>query len=461
MARNPSGEDLKLVTDGITAERMGAAHGLSSRELAGARKAAAAIVRGVEKERMQGHHRYRNLTYDRPMLRTVGAAVRRYRAKTDNLVVLGIGGSALGNIALQTSLNSPAYNLLSRKQRGGPRLFVMDNVDPVQFGALLDEIGGDLRRALFNVISKSGQTAETMSQFLIVRDLLSRKLGKSRAREHILVTTDGRSGAMRSIVDQEGYDSLPAPEGVGGRFSVLSAVGLFSAGMCGIDIAGLLAGARAMDRRVRRPVATNPAGTLAAIHYLYVKKGKPLHVMMPYSFQLRDLADWYRQLWAESLGKRYSADGKREIFAGPTPIRALGVTDQHSQIQLYREGPNDKVITLLAVERFDRDVKIPQSLRQVAEAAYLGGSSLAKLLDAERRATEMALIASRRPCLTLSFPRITARTVGQFIYLYEAATTIMARLLGVDPYDQPGVELGKKLTFHLMGRPGYEKMPNA
>jgi glucose-6-phosphate isomerase len=450
---------LQLDSSGVTRRRVGARHGLSDSELSAAMKQATAIVRAVEKERRRGAHRYRDLPFDAAMLRAVSAAVRKHRARTDNLVVLGIGGSALGDIALQTALNGRTYNVLDRKRRGGPRLFVMDNVDPTTFAAGMDLIEENLDRTLVNVISKSGQTAETTSQFLIVRDLLMKRLGRDAARKRILVTTDPNSGTMRRIVDSEGYESLPVPDGVGGRFSVLSAVGLFSAGMCGIDIRGLLRGAAAMNERVKRPTAANPAALLAAIHHLYTQKGKSLHVMMPYSDQLRDLADWYRQLWAESLGKRFSADGKREVFAGATPINALGATDQHSQVQLYREGPNDKVITLLSVDRLSRDVKIPRSMGEIEDVAYLGGATLGTLLAAELRATEMALLASERPCLKISFPRITAETVGQFIYLYEAATTIMGRLMGVDPYDQPGVELGKKLTFHFMGRPGYETMP--
>jgi len=418
------------------------------------------LIAKIEKERGAGEHCYRDLPYQRKMLQQVQAAAKRYRSKTENLVVMGIGGSALGSIALQQALNPTTYNLLPRSKRKGPRLFVLDNVDPAYVGAVLDLVGGDLKHTLFNVISKSGETAETAAQFLIVRDLLRKKLGSAGAKRQILVTTDPARGTMRGIVDAEGYESLDVPDGVGGRFSVFSAVGLFSAAMCNIDVAGLLKGAAAMDKRVQTTaVRQNPAAMLAAIHYLYYKAGKPLHIMMPYSNQLYGLADWYRQLWAESLGKRWSANGKREVFEGPTPIKALGTTDQHSQVQLYREGPNDKVVTFLEVADYGRDLKIPKQLTDVEAMAYLGNQRMSRLINAEKVATEKAMLASDRPCLTVRFPRISAHAVGEFIYLYEAATTIAGRLLNIDPYDQPGVELGKKITFHLMGRKGYRTMP--
>jgi len=449
--------DLILDYGNVLDRAVGPAHGLSPAEIRRAVPAVRELVRQIERERRQGQHRYRDLPHDRRMLRETQAAVRRYAGRFENLVVLGIGGSALGNIALQTALNPPYYNLLPARLRRGPRLFVMDNVDPVQFGNLLDVLGPTLKKTLFNVISKSGETAETAAQFLIVRDLLRRRLGASALRKQMVMTTDPQAGTLREIVAQEGYDALPVPPGVGGRFSVLSAVGLFSAGLCEIRIDRILAGAAAMDRRVSRTdVRRNPAALLALLLYAFYVRGKRLHVMMPYSYQLKDLADWYRQLWAESLGKCSAVDG-RPCVVGPTPIKALGATDQHSQIQLYREGPNDKVIIFLEVEKFTRDVPIPHSAGVPAELAYLQGHTLGRLLNAEKRATEYALVASQRPCLTIRFPLVREETVGQFILLWEAATTIAGALLRINPYDQPAVQMGKEFTFALLGKPGYER----
>jgi len=437
------------------AEIVGTEHGLEANELEQLGEQITSIAKQIAQDRQAGKLPYMDLPYQETMCRDVQHLAGELAGRFDNLVVLGIGGSALGNIALQTALNSPVYNLQS--DRPGPRLFVMDNVDPVQFGALLEMLETQLDRTVFNVISKSGRTAETASQFMIVRDILEKKLGPDRLTDHIIVTTDASGGILRAIVDADGYKSLEVPDGVGGRFSVLSAVGLFSAAMCSIDIEKLLAGARAMDERVQKTNLTeNPAALYTAIQYCFYQKAKPLSVMMPYSYQLKDLADWFRQLWAESLGKEQDLIGNT-VNVGPTPIKALGVTDQHSQVQLYREGPNDKVFTFLEVERFDREVVIGPA-GTVNDLAYLAGAKMSKLINCEKLGTEYALIQSQRPCLTVRFPEVSEYTVGQFIYMFEMATSYMGALLNINTYDQPAVELGKHATFALMGHKDYREL---
>ena len=178
---------------------------------------------------------------------------------------------------------------------------------------------------------------------------------------------------------------------------------------------------------------------------------------MPYSFALKDFADWYRQLWAESLGKAKDLAGK-EVFVGPTAIKAIGATDQHSQVQLYREGPNDKLFTFLAVQDFERDVEIGKAPDIAPELDYLSGQKMSRLLNSEKIATEYALLESKRPCLTVAFDRICPYTVGQFIYLYEATTSIAGLLFGIDAYNQPAVELGKDATLALMGNSKYKEL---
>jgi glucose-6-phosphate isomerase len=179
--------------------------------------------------------------------------------------------------------------------------------------------------------------------------------------------------------------------------------------------------------------------------------------MMPYSYHLKDLADWYRQLWAESLGKAYALDGS-EVHIGPTPVKAVGTTDQHSQVQLYREGPNDKLFTFLQVNNFDKDIKIGPAPDCAPELSFLAGKELSVLLNSEKKATEFALLQSERPCLTVIFPQVNAYTVGQFIYLYEVTISFAGALFGINPYDQPAVELGKEATFALMGKTGFKKL---
>jgi glucose-6-phosphate isomerase len=450
-------------------DRVGS-HGLDAATIAkgsDADLAVASLTARLAKSRGTGWERWRELPFEPVRSKHVSEIKRIVEScdggkpgcKFESMIVLGIGGSALGNSALQAALNSPMHNSLDASKRPGPRLFVIDNVDPVFFGSVLDfceSQPGGLSKTLINVVSKSGETAETAAQFMIVRDKLKKALGDSYAK-NIVAITDPAKGTMRQICDAEKYVTLPVPDGVGGRFSVLSPVGLFSAAMCGIDIDSLLNGAADMDRRCStQNLVDNPAAMLAFLLVeLGTSKGKTNHVMMPYSNQLYLLADWYRQLWAESLGKEHDKQGE-EVFSGFTPIKALGATDQHSQIQLYREGPNDKVIGLLEVANFSRDVNIPKGLG-IDATAYLEGSTLQTLLNAEKRATEYALLESQRPNYTIRFPQIDAYHVGQFIQLWQVATAYAGLLLNIDAYDQPAVELGKQATFGLMGRKGYEQ----
>lgn len=453
--------ELQLHIDNCTAERVGSEHGVDAADLDAAADRMATIVNQLNATRGSGWERWRDLPFD-PMrsehISAVEALAGEHQPRTEHLIVLGIGGSALGNIALQSALNPHTHNMLPREQRSGPRLYVLDNVDPSLVGRTLALIQHDdpgFERTLVNVISKSGETAETAAQFMLLRSMLKNALGDAHA-SHIVAITDQSKGTMRAICKQEGYATLPVPEGVGGRFSVLSPVGLFSAAMCGIDIRALLDGAAAMDTRCSNPdLHANPAALLAWLLMDFTKRGKPNHVMMPYCNALYSMADWFRQLWAESLGKRTSLDGE-EIFAGATPIKALGATDQHSQVQLYREGPNDKVFGFLQVNEPSEDITIPDDL-DIEQLAYLHNATLGQLLMAEKRATEFALLESHRPNFTIEFPKLDAHAIGEFIQLWAITTACAGALLNIDPYDQPAVETGKVATFGLMGRPGYEE----
>ena len=409
----------------------------------------------VEKRRTDGKLGFYALPYEQELVEQIRAFADGYGQAFENIVVLGIGGSALGTLALQQALLRPHWNELSNEERDWfPRLYVLDNVDPTTIGPLLERI--DLDRSLFNVVSKSGTTAETMAQFLIVRDRLAESLDDAY-RQHFLFTTDPAGGVLRAIANKEGIPTLPIPPGVGGRFSVLSAVGLLPAAMAGIDVEKLLAGAAAMDERCRTPdLEANPAGLFAALQYIaHTEQGAGIHVMMPYSDRLYGMADWFRQLWAESLGKRVDLAG-REVFRGPTPVKALGATDQHSQVQLYVEGPFDKTVTLLALEEPTLDVPIPEAYHDVDALAYLGGQTLGRLLDAERRGTTGALTRSGRMNMTVTLPALDAHAIGELLMMLQIATVYAGVFYDVDPLDQPGVELGKQLTYALMGRPGFE-----
>ncbi len=446
-----------------TSDRVGP-HGLDPASLAPGSPAsdrAAQITRDLATTRGTGWERWRDLPTD-PVrdahVRAVRDITEKLAGKFDNMLVLGIGGSALGNAALHGALNPPTYNLLPASARPGPRLFILDNVDPTHVAATLDYLrdhAGGLERTLVNVVSKSGETAETAAQFLVLQRMLKDAIGDKQHADNIVAITDPAQGTMRSICDAEGYQTLPVPDGVGGRFSVLSPVGLFSAAMCGINIESLLDGAARMDARCsNESLATNPAAMLATLLVrLAQENDKTNHVLMPYSNAMSLFADWYRQLWAESLGKRFDTSNN-EIFAGFTPVKALGATDQHSQIQLYREGPNDKAIGFIDITTHAHDVPIPTGAG-VEALSYLEGSSLGALLAAEKRATVFALLESQRPNYTITMPALDAAHVGEFIQLWQVATAYAGRMLNVDAYDQPAVETGKKATFALMGRAGY------
>jgi glucose-6-phosphate isomerase len=387
-------------------------------------------------------------------------ALLRYAAtnhgKYDALVVIGIGGSALGTIALATALLPFYWNELSAStRRHAPRLYVLDNVDPDETAALLDRL--DMERTLVNVISKSGTTGESMAGYLVIRQRLEAIVGTRAIKEHLVFTTDPSGGTLRQIGNEMGVPMFDLASGVGGRFSVLSPVGLLPAALAGMDVAGLLAGARDMAEWIKESKGwENPACAFAGVQYLNdVEFQRRISVMMPYSAHLRDVADWYRQLWAESLGKTVDRQG-RTVNVGPTPVKGLGVTDQHSQLQLYAEGPDDKIITFLGVGEFVQTIEIPAPGPEAEALAYLGGHTLAELLAAEQKSTAWALAQRGRPSLTITLPTVDARSVGALIYMLEMATAVAGELYDIDAFDQPGVELSKKATYALMGRAGYE-----
>jgi glucose-6-phosphate isomerase len=377
------------------------------------------------------------------------AAARRGRF--ENVVVLGIGGSALGTLALHAAL-SPALHNLQRNGHNRPRLFVVDNVDPTLVGGVLRLSNPET--SVFNVISKSGSTAETMAQLLLFLEALKAALGE-RWREHVVVTTDPKAGALRPFAEKNDLPCFSVPENVGGRFSVLSPVGLLPGALMGWNLRELLAGAAAgRERGLEKDFRRNPAALLAVTHWLLdTRERQNVHVLFPYSHRLRLLADWQIQLVAESLGKRDRAG--RGV--GPTPHRAIGATDQHSQVQLFAQGPNDKVFDFLRVERHHDDVDIPKAPPELAGLEYLEGRTFGQLIDAECRATYLALVEAGRPCSMTTFPEVDARHVGEWLMWQMLATAYSGLLYDVDAFDQPGVEAGKVATYGLMGRKGYEK----
>lgn len=391
--------------------------------------------------------------FDRNLMETV-EDLREWILNFDNFVVIGIGGSSLGAAALANALKPFDWNYLSKSERGGYlRIFFLENVDPDYTASVLDRI--DPKTTIFNVVSKSGSTAECLAHYQIVRGLL--EIRGLKASQHIVFTTDPKKGLLRRIAEREKIVALEIPPELGGRFSVLSPVGLLPAMAVGVDIKALIDGAKdAYTKCVMLDVEKNPAAMMAACYYLHKLKNRHITVMMPYTNRLYTLADWFRQLWAESLGKKHSLSGE-VVYEGLTPIKALGVVDQHSQLQLYNEGPDDKTITFLQVEKFERDVLIP-AVHDDEEISYLGGKRLSELLNSELFGTERSLAFNNRPSMRIIFPTIDAYNLGQFFMYYEFTTALMGKLLKINPYDQPGVEMGKQITYSLMGRKGFEKI---
>lgn len=396
----------------------------------------------VERQRGGLEAEYASLNLHEAMedsLPAIEAEVQHLRSFRE-IIVIGIGGSNLGALAVGQAL---AYG--GRKQ-DGPRLHFLDNVDPDYLHDLLASLPPDATAVI--TVSKSGGTLETAAQYLVVRDWLNGALGQAAARERQWVVTDPESGWLRSLARTERLRSLPVPPRVGGRYSVLTAVGLLPLGASGVDVRALLAGARANAARCTRPSWTeNPALELAALYYLLdTRKDKRLSIFMPYINSLKLFGDWYRQLWAESLGKR-RPDGTP---AGTLPVTALGAVDQHSQLQMYLESRHDKIFTFLSPAQWAHAAPIPLTQAERAAFPYLAGKTLADVIAAEFLATRQVITDYGHPNLTIHPPLLDAHTAGQLIDLYQRVTVYAGLLYGVDPLDQPAVESGKRLAVRYL-----------
>lgn len=437
---------------------VGQEHGLNiAQEFEQYKERITAIIADLNKRKDKPEQwlQWMNLGYNEETVWYVKEYASLVRGRFENILVLGIGGSALGGIAVTEALLKPYWNLLTPEQRDNyPRIFFLDNIDPDSMNSLLDML--DLKRTLVNVITKSGSTAETMSQFMIVKDRLEKELGEDEYRKNVVATTDRQTGVLRQIAEQEGYKTFVVPDDVGGRFSVFSAVGLVPIALVGLDIDEIMNGIKDMDLALKNTdINENIAAQGALIQYLMdVKKGKNLSVMMPYSSRLKYVSDWYVQLWAESLGKDTDKQGNH-VHIGPTPIKALGATDQHSQIQLYNEGPNNKIITFIRVGEFDTVLEIPR-IFEYTGIGYLGGKTINDLINAEADSTRVSLSDYARPTVTITIPKVDGYNLAQLLYMLEVQTAIAGELYNIDTFSQPGVEQAKNYTYALMGRAGYE-----
>jgi glucose-6-phosphate isomerase len=452
---------LQLDYRNVSVEKVGYEHGLALEECFEHYEAKIqTIVKDLyaTKDQAGAWKRWLNLGYDEQLVKDLNAYAQSVKGQFSDMVVLGIGGSSLGGFALLRALLHPYWNQLSDEQRKGhPRYYFVENVDGDQIAPLMDML--DPKRTLFVVISKSGTTAETMSAFMIAKEWLEQKLPAADVKKHIVAITDAAKGVLRPVAEKEGYQTFEVPDDVGGRFSVFSAVGLLPAVLCGVSLEEMQRGIRELDQTLQQPdLKKNLAAQGALLQFLMYERGKKISVFMPYSYRLASVSDWYVQLWAESLGKKQDLDAQ-VVHVGPTPVRAVGVTDQHSQVQLFNEGPNDKIFTFIEVEKPAQDPVIPANqFADVPDLSYLNGKPLSKLMTAEFESTRASITSNQRPNMTIVLPRVDAYHFAQLLYLLEVQTAIAGALLRIDPFDQPGVELAKKFTYALMGRQGYEDL---
>lgn len=387
---------------------------------------------------------------DKKLIDDIITAGNDFAKRFKTVISLGIGGSYLGNRMLQDSIKSPYYNDFESVRGGRPKIYFSgNNVDPESLKLLLDNLNAKETGVV--VISKSGTTTETKAAFESVKQWF-RDNGIKNLKDRVIAVTDKAKGTLRAEANKNGYKSFIVPDGVGGRFSVLSPVGLVTAAIAGINIKELLRGAAEMDDVAQNSDLTKNAPLLYAVLHtmLYKEKGKAITILMPFNDSLKTFADWYVQLLAESLGKKFGKDGK-VVNVGRTPIPSVGTTDLHSTQQNNVEGEYNKVITFLKVEKSRRDVKVPK-----ASGDFLIGKPLSLLINTAEEGTEWALVNEKRPNCTIIVPEVSEYYIGQLIYFFEMATAFEGELLGVNTYDQPGVESYKKYMFAMLGKPGFE-----
>lgn len=360
--------------------------------------------------------------------------------KYDNYVVLGIGGSALGAIALRDSLMSK----IERKT-----LRVIDNVDPEFVYENLFDL--DLKRTLFIVITKSGGTVETMSLYFIVKNMIQTE--SLNVQNHFVFVTDPKNGLLREIAETESIKSFDVPANVGGRFSVLSSVGLLPMALAGVNIRELIDGAKSMAKIVSsKDTEENIAYRYAHFQYENYLDNRNTNVLFPYSNALKTFGEWYSQLLAESTGKI----DKNKKQVGLTPVTALGATDQHSQLQLYAQGPDDKTYTFMKVNRFKNDYEIYEHFlenkSEKSKFPHIVNLKLSQLLNAELEGTYESLTELNRPVCLIEISQINPETVGGLIVFFEMATALLGELLEINAFDQPGVERSKVITKEILNK---------
>ncbi len=373
-----------------------------------------------------------NILDDKKHHKAVKNACKQF-GKYKHLLVLGIGGSDLGARAALSALRTNGKKTIVH--------FAGNTTDPDEINAIFEQI--PWKQTAINVISKSGATLETMSVFFAAKERLEKAVGAKKAAKAIICTTDPESSALLDFARDKGYATLPVPQNIGGRFSVLSSVGLFPMAMAGVNIDKIVAGAKKLrDEWIKFGGTSHKIDRYAAHHVAHCAKGRTIHVLFTYSSALKQIGQWYRQIWAESLGK--------SAAFGPTPVAALGPTDQHSQLQLYQDGPDDKIYTFLTVNVYGSKLKVSKEIIKLDNFAYTKGKNFDDLMHAAAKGTSQSLADQKKPVGNINVKQCDETTMGELFVFFEIATAMTGLLAHIDPFNQPGVEDSKNRVQKIL-----------
>ena len=386
--------------------------------------------------------------YDREEFARIQKVAEKIQNDTDILLVIGIGGSYLGARAAIEMLQHSFYNAIAKEQRKLPQIvFVGNNISSTYMHDLMDLLQD--KEFSINVISKSGTTTEPAIAFRLFRKLLENKYGKEEARKRIYATTDKERGALKSVADEQGYETFVIPDDVGGRFSVLTAVGLLPIAVAGIDIEAIMQGAQAAQEDFSKSeLFENPAYQYAAVRNVLYNKGKTIEMLINYEPGLQYFSEWWKQLFGESEGK----DQK-----GIYPSSANFSTDLHSLGQYVQEGRRDLFETIIKVKKARHEIVIEAEENDSDGLNYLAGETIDFVNNKAFQGTLLAHTDGGVPNLVVEIPAMDAYTFGYLVYFFEKACAMSGYLLGVNPFDQPGVEAYKVNMFALLGKPGFEE----
>lgn len=386
--------------------------------------------------------------YDKKEVEKIKKAAQKIQEDSEILLVIGIGGSYLGARAVIEALTHTFYNYLPKEQRKTPQiLYVGNNLNPNYLNDLIDLIGN--KDLSINVISKSGTTTEPAIAFRIFRELLENKYGLKEAKKRIYVTTDKKQGALKQIADEEKYTTFVIPDNIGGRYSVLTPVGLLPIAVAGIDIDKLMQGAlSAQNKYAEENLKYNDCYKYAVARNILYENKKNIELLVDYEPKLHYFIEWWKQLYGESEGKD---------LKGIFPAGVEFTTDLHSMGQYIQQGRRNLFETVLNVEKSKTDIKIEADEDNLDGLNYLVGKTLDYVNKKAMEATIAAHVDGDVPNILITMEKLDEENLGQLIYFFELACAMSGKLLGVNPFNQPGVEAYKKNMFTLLGKPGYEK----